>query len=171
MFFALFLWSILLIASYLFFVVHEYIIFPFSLYLSIHLSPLLSFADSEKTCIPPTHSPSHPFLAQVSHLKFSLPHALFILSFHASPRNPSPSPTPSFSPSLSVSLSLCTVPPTEVSAWATPNSVESGQVATLTCQSSSSVPPSTLVWHSSGSPLVETTHSQSQGLYGGTVSM
>ncbi|KAK8404902.1 hypothetical protein O3P69_001477 [Scylla paramamosain] len=61
-------------------------------------------------------------------------------------------------------------PPTEVSSWVTPSSVEAGQVATLTCQSSSSVPPSTLVWHSNGVPLTETTHTQSQGLYGGTVS-
>ncbi|KAK3867654.1 hypothetical protein Pcinc_026898, partial [Petrolisthes cinctipes] len=71
--------------------------------------------------------------------------------------------------------------PLEVSVWVSPERVESGQEVELRCQSSSSVPPTTLTWHSSSSslstlsttttttiyPAAPTTHTPS--LYGGTV--
>ncbi|XP_071534248.1 synaptogenesis protein syg-2-like isoform X2 [Panulirus ornatus] len=61
-------------------------------------------------------------------------------------------------------------PAWEVKGWVSPKSVEAGQVAKLTCETSSSVPPSTITWlpsttHALGQPSVK----HSPGLYGGTV--
>lgn len=67
---------------------------------------------------------------------------------------------------------LCpTVPAWEVSGWTSPGSVEAGGTVTLTCETSSSVPPSTLDWSSPGGtpPLGHATDTHSPGLYGGTV--
>ncbi|XP_071536235.1 nephrin-like [Panulirus ornatus] len=62
-------------------------------------------------------------------------------------------------------------PAWEVSGWVSPSSVEAGQVATLTCETSSSVPPSALTWRTDGgAPLPEgATISHSPGLFGGTI--
>ncbi|KAG7157667.1 Nephrin-like 13 [Homarus americanus] len=59
-------------------------------------------------------------------------------------------------------------PAWEVSGWVSPGRVEAGEVATLTCEATSSVPPSTITWHTTGAPLGEATVTHSQGLYGGT---
>ncbi|XP_071536670.1 nephrin-like [Panulirus ornatus] len=60
-------------------------------------------------------------------------------------------------------------PAWEVSGWVTPGSVEAGGMAALTCETSSSVPPSTVSWSSAGATLGHATATQSPGLYGGTV--
>ncbi|XP_069156203.1 nephrin isoform X2 [Procambarus clarkii] len=60
-------------------------------------------------------------------------------------------------------------PAWEVSGWVTPAGVEAGQVATLICEATSSVPPSTITWHSDGPPLPHPTVTHSSGLYGGTI--
>nr|XP_045611164.1 nephrin-like [Procambarus clarkii] len=57
----------------------------------------------------------------------------------------------------------------EVSGWVSPSRVEAGQVVSLTCETTSSVPPSTVTWHSPLSTLDRPTVTHSQGLYGGTV--
>ncbi|KAK7071398.1 hypothetical protein SK128_022041, partial [Halocaridina rubra] len=60
-------------------------------------------------------------------------------------------------------------PAWEVNTSSTPTKVEVGEAATLTCESSPSLPPSTLTWHSRGATLEGATTVHSPGLYGGTV--
>ncbi|XP_064078820.1 nephrin-like isoform X1 [Macrobrachium nipponense] len=60
-------------------------------------------------------------------------------------------------------------PPWEVSAWVSPAHVDAGQVISLVCESTSSLPPSRVSWRSGPLMLHGATSSQSPGLYGGTV--
>lgn len=62
-----------------------------------------------------------------------------------------------------------TVPPWEVRGWANPRSVEVGHVVKLSCESSASVPPSVISWHSPGVTLNQPSAKHSGGMFGGTV--
>ncbi|XP_047498515.1 nephrin-like [Penaeus chinensis] len=62
------------------------------------------------------------------------------------------------------------IPPLDITGWATPSSAEPGQDMTLTCESSSSLPPSTIAWHSQGQRQEGAIVSHSPGAFGGTVS-
>ncbi|XP_042243477.1 nephrin-like [Homarus americanus] len=57
----------------------------------------------------------------------------------------------------------------KVSGWVNPPRVSEGQVATLTCETTSSVPPSTITWHSQMTLVTRPTLTHSPGLYGGTI--
>ncbi|XP_069945661.1 nephrin-like [Cherax quadricarinatus] len=59
--------------------------------------------------------------------------------------------------------------PWEVSGWVNPSKVDAGQVAILVCETTSSVPPSTITWHSHGIHLAHPTVTHTHGLFGGTV--
>ncbi|KAK7069629.1 hypothetical protein SK128_021259, partial [Halocaridina rubra] len=60
-------------------------------------------------------------------------------------------------------------PPWEVRAWVESEKAEAGQVVSLICQSSSSLPPSIVRWRSGSMTLHGASSSRSPGLYGGTV--
>ncbi|XP_068241431.1 uncharacterized protein [Palaemon carinicauda] len=62
-----------------------------------------------------------------------------------------------------------TVSPWEVSAWVSPAHVDAGQVISLMCESTSSLPPSRVSWRSGALMLYGATSEQRPGLYGGTV--
>ncbi|KAG0729367.1 hypothetical protein GWK47_030472 [Chionoecetes opilio] len=59
-------------------------------------------------------------------------------------------------------------PAWEVRGWANPRSVEVEHVVTLTCESSVSVPPSTITWYSANA-LDQPSSRHSPGSFGGTV--
>ncbi|XP_069983443.1 nephrin-like isoform X2 [Penaeus vannamei] len=61
-------------------------------------------------------------------------------------------------------------PPLDITGWATPSSAEPGHDMTLTCESSSSFPPSSITWHSKGQRQEGAIVSHTPGAFGGTVS-
>ncbi|XP_063588836.1 nephrin-like [Penaeus indicus] len=61
------------------------------------------------------------------------------------------------------------VPAWEVKGWVNPRSVEVKEEVTLGCETSPSIPPSTVTWHSGGATLEGATTKQYPGKYGGTV--
>ncbi|ROT68373.1 Nephrin [Penaeus vannamei] len=60
-------------------------------------------------------------------------------------------------------------PAWEVKGWVNPRSVEVKEEVTLGCETSPSIPPSTVTWHSGGATLEGATTKQYPGKYGGTV--
>ncbi|XP_037789372.1 nephrin-like [Penaeus monodon] len=60
-------------------------------------------------------------------------------------------------------------PAWEVKGWVSPRSVEVKEEVTLGCETSPSIPPSTVTWHSGGATLEGATTRQYPGKYGGTV--
>ncbi|XP_064102722.1 nephrin-like [Macrobrachium nipponense] len=59
--------------------------------------------------------------------------------------------------------------PWKVNGWVRPSEVDAGSMATLVCESSSSLPESTLSWRSGPLTLQGATSMYTPGLYGGTV--
>ncbi|XP_050715761.1 nephrin-like [Eriocheir sinensis] len=60
-------------------------------------------------------------------------------------------------------------PAWEVRGWANPRSVEVGKVITLTCESSSSIPASTITWPSDANAIAEPSSRKSPGSFGGQI--
>ncbi|XP_042874281.1 nephrin-like [Penaeus japonicus] len=61
-------------------------------------------------------------------------------------------------------------PPLDITGWPTPSSAEPGQDMTLTCETSSSLPPSSITWYSKGHKQEGAIVSHTPGAFGGTVS-
>ncbi|XP_064104325.1 nephrin-like [Macrobrachium nipponense] len=74
-------------------------------------------------------------------------------------------------PSWPILPSSCSspVPPWEVKAWVSPTNVSAGQVAKLICESSSSLPASSITWRSGSVTNYGATSMNRPGLYGGQV--
>ncbi|XP_037792359.1 nephrin-like, partial [Penaeus monodon] len=60
-------------------------------------------------------------------------------------------------------------PAWEVSGWVSPSTVDEDQEVTLTCETSSSLPPSNITWRSRGTTLEGATTKHTPGVFGGTV--
>ncbi|XP_069994123.1 nephrin-like [Penaeus vannamei] len=59
--------------------------------------------------------------------------------------------------------------PWEVTGYVSPEAVEAGQEAVLTCETSSSLPASSISWQTDGEPLQGAISRRSPGMFGGTV--
>ncbi|XP_069957515.1 nephrin-like [Cherax quadricarinatus] len=75
----------------------------------------------------------------------------------------------SFYFTLALPIPLQLFAPWEVRGWVSPSTVEAGEIVSISCESSSSIPPSNISWSSQGVVLEASSFHTSKGAFGGTI--